>query len=190
MDKYLCERCGKELVFRCAYSRIDHKLICVECDDKEQPKELMKQITYLEEKLAESEKESNARYKAWQEEICECDRLRVALAEKDAEVQSWKDGTMVVKLGKLEKQLAEKEKEIEELKKGVYKVTLGTTPSNQIDFTENFYVIQNQTAIAELEKVKEFCQNSDGFNEHGQSIRVECVVDFIDCAIKDLKGEK
>ena len=53
MDKYLCERCGKELVFRCAYSRIDHKLICIECDDKEQPKELMKKITDLEAKLAE-----------------------------------------------------------------------------------------------------------------------------------------
>lgn len=47
--------------------------------------------------------------------------------------------------------------------------------------------VLNQTAIAELEKVKEYCQNSDGFNEHGQAIRVECVVDFIDCAIKDLK---
>ena len=68
-------------------------------------------IADLEAKLAESERESNARYSAWQEEISECDRLRLVLAEKDAEVQSWKDGTMVIKLGKLEEQLAEKDKE-------------------------------------------------------------------------------
>lgn len=49
---------------------------------------------------------------------------------------------------------------------------------------------QNQTAIAELEKVKEFCKNSDGFNKYGQSVRVECVVDFIDCQIEDLRGDK
>lgn len=35
--------------------------------------------------------------------------LTKQLAEKDAEVQSWKDGTMVVKLCELEQQLAEKE---------------------------------------------------------------------------------
>jgi uncharacterized coiled-coil DUF342 family protein len=38
-------------------------------------------VTDLEAKLAESEKESNARYESWQEEIRECDRLRVVLAE-------------------------------------------------------------------------------------------------------------
>lgn len=46
----------------------------------------------------------------------EIERLREQLAEKDAEVQSWKDGTMVVKLGKLEEQLAEKDAMIEYLK--------------------------------------------------------------------------
>ena len=64
-----------------------------------------------------------------------------------------------VKINQLEHQLEDKEKEIEELKKGVYKVTLGTTPSNQIDFTENFYIIQNQTAIDKLEKVKELLKH-------------------------------
>ena len=43
-------------------------------------------IADLEAKLAESESESNARYSAWQEEIGECDRLRVALAEKDLKI--------------------------------------------------------------------------------------------------------
>ena len=40
------------------------------------------------------------------------DKLKQQLAEKDAEVQNWKDGTMVVKLGKLEEQLAEKDEYI------------------------------------------------------------------------------
>ena len=55
---------------------------------------------------------------------------------------------------------------------------------------DGLHCIGEQYAIKELEKIKEFCQNSDGFNKYGQSIRVECVVDFIDCAIKDLRGEK
>lgn len=51
-------------------------------------------ISDLEAKLAESEKESKARYSAWQEEIGESDRLRVVLTE-------------------VRKQLAEKENEHE-----------------------------------------------------------------------------
>ena len=58
---------------------------------------LEKEIAELKQQLAEIEKESNARYKSWQEEIRECDGLRIVIAE-------------------VRKQLAEKEKEIESLK--------------------------------------------------------------------------
>ena len=56
-EMFYCERCGKEIIFRCGYSKIDHKLICVDCGNKEEPKELAKKITDLKAKLAESEKE-------------------------------------------------------------------------------------------------------------------------------------
>lgn len=115
-----------------------------------------KQISDLEAKLAENEMESSARYRAWQEEVGECDRLRVALAD-------------------VRKQLEEKDKEITQ-----------RLVIQERDYTQD----KISFALEQLEKVKEFCQNSDGFNKYGQSIRVESVVDFIDCAIEDLKGKK
>ena len=58
MDEEIkCERCHKKIKESLWFSRIDHKIICRKCNDKEQPKELMKQIADLEAKLAESEKE-------------------------------------------------------------------------------------------------------------------------------------
>ena len=105
------------------------------------------------------------------------------------------------KIAELETKLAEKEKEVKELKKGVYKVTLGTTPSNQIDVTENFYVVQNQTVIEELEKVKrdveelhrQFCQSTEyRSNRHlvgRRFIEYYPLVALIDQQIKSLKGE-
>ena len=91
----------------------------------EENKELVDENFRLETKLAESERllEKHC-YKNIQEleDVFNYNLNQVAilsqqLAEKDAEVQSWKDGTMVVKLCKLEEQLAEKEKEIQELKR-------------------------------------------------------------------------
>jgi chromosome segregation ATPase len=107
--------------------------------------------------------------------------LKKQLAETDKLMQEY-----LSKCLSLEQQLTEKEKEIEELKKGVYKVTLGTTPSNQIDVTENFYVIQNQTTIEELEKVKEYISKGLAFDVDVQ-IWFE---DYIDQQITELKGEE
>ena len=104
--------------------------------------------------------------------------LEAKLAESEKSVISILENTQ------LKQQLEEKEKEIEELKKGVYKVTLGTTPSNQIDFTENFYVIQNQTSIAELEKVKKLLVEKMKL----ASDKLDCAY-YIDQQIKELKGE-
>ena len=115
------------------------------------------QIADLEAKLAESERESNARYSAWQEEISECDRLRLVLAEKDAEVQSWKDGTMVIKLGKLEEQLAEKEKEIEiekEVADWLYDIHNRTGFEQEV--SEKFKTATEVTAQFQL---YEYCKN-------------------------------
>jgi chromosome segregation ATPase len=113
--------------------------------------------------------------------------LKQQLAETDKLMQEY-----LSKCLSLEQQLTEKEKEIEELKKGVYKVTLGTTPSNQIDVTENFYVIPNQTAIAELEKVINLFEPY----ENSEKDTILCAnngisfLEYINQRIKELKGEK
>lgn len=56
-----CPRCDKDLeinsMFDTFSSAIDFKIICKECWEKEQPKEMFKQIKLLEQKLAEKEKE-------------------------------------------------------------------------------------------------------------------------------------
>lgn len=100
-----------------------------------------------------------------------------------------------VKINQLEHQIEDKEKEIEELKKGVYKVTLGTTESNQIDFTENFYVIQNQKAIEELEKarneIKSMPLDHTGHDNYDfEKSTINYCLTKIDQQIKLLKGEK
>lgn len=122
----------------------------------------------LEQQLAETDK-------LMQEYLSKCLSLEQQLAEKDAEVQSWKDGTMVVKLGKLEEQLAEKEKFLEKIMSGEY------IPAK---IAEKSLKLSNQTAIAELEKVKAKVRDVSG-------ALALCEVEVqIDQQIKSLKGEK
>lgn len=56
-----CARCDKDLVITMGddyyLSDIDGKVLCKECYEKEQPKELVKQITDLQSQLAKKEKE-------------------------------------------------------------------------------------------------------------------------------------
>lgn len=58
-----CARCDKDLVITMSddyyFSDIDGKVLCKECYEKEQPKELIKQISDLQLQLAEKEKEQN-----------------------------------------------------------------------------------------------------------------------------------
>lgn len=124
--------------------------------------------------------------------VNEIQQLKQQLAEKDAEVQSWKDGTMVVKLGKLEEQLAKKDKEIEELRFRERNI------NGLIEQLPN----QNQTAIAELEKAKEFVTKKNqhklelreqgNLTEYGEGsvLMCEILLDKLDQQIKSLKGEK
>lgn len=72
----------------------------------------MKRYSQLKQQLIDECKEHREFCKVADEKVKE---LKQQLAEKDAEVQSWKDGTIVVKLGKLEEQLAEKENKIASL---------------------------------------------------------------------------
>lgn len=119
----------------------------------------------------------------WKQKV---DDLEAKLAEKEKliedsidvhEIEEKNIYKLRYELAGANEEIARLREENEELKKGVYKVTLGTTPSNQINFTENFYVIQNQTAIAELEKVKEYW------------LKHEDIGYYIDQQIKKIKGE-
>lgn len=121
-----------------------------------------------------------------EEELCnKISDLETKLAEKDAERELdnsfWKQ-----ECDSLQKALAEKE----ELKLRIKK--LDKLYSEALETVDSLFTNQDKISftIQQLEKVKEFCQNSDGFNKYGQSIRVESVVDFINCAIEDLKGKK
>ena len=79
----------------------------------------------------------------------------------------------------LEQQLVEKEKEIEELN---YRLDL-----KFVNYTNNEAIkwLDNQTAIAKLEKVKDFIVKSDIPTE-----RKTLTVRFINQQIKELKGDK
>lgn len=56
----ICARCDKDLVIKTSndyyFSDIDCKVLCKECYEKEQPKELAKQIANLQSQLAITEK--------------------------------------------------------------------------------------------------------------------------------------
>ena len=130
-------------------------------------KELVRILNDIESKLAESEKESNARYNAWQEEIRESDRLRVILAEKNKELERYaelfgmkdKDFYVVEKLeyekmkqgakdivDELKQQLAEKEKDLI-IKCRTIGVLVEKNEKNNQD--------KISFAVEQLEKVKE-----------------------------------
>ena len=152
------------------------------------------------------------KHELWKKIVAENAQLKQQLAEKDAEVQSWKDGTMVVKLGKLEEQLAEKDKVIENLRIDLkdwqdLEEKLGTKydkvveqladkekytyTGKEVGEIEKNYEIQisdleqsqNQTAIAKLEKVVEFIK------EYPHEPRYWDIASYIDQQIKSLKGE-
>ena len=107
----------------------------------------------------------------------EISELKQQLAETDKLMQEY-----LSKCLNLEQQLAEKEKEIEEVKKSkTYIMNFGGKVK------EVRVLDDNQTAIAELEKVKE----KFGFKYNTQlMISSKGLCDYIDQRIKSLKGEK
>lgn len=143
---------------------IDHGFGVIETRETFYTEETIRQkdqrIADLETRLAKSEEERDSNYENYS--IC------------------WKDNEY------LKQQLAEKDEQINMLEQ--HKFYADNIIQAYADKWKNHNQDKISFAVEQLEKVKEFCQNSDGFNKYGQSIRVECVVDFIDCAIKDLKG--
>lgn len=131
-------------------------------------------VNELKQQLAESEEKINMleEHKFYANNINQayadkCKNYEKQLAEKDAEVQNWKDGTMVVKLGKLEQQLAEKEKEIEKLNNIILISQLQATEEQRLKIIGSSCCQYNPKqdkidfAVDELEKVKEFCNQRE-----------------------------
>lgn len=154
-----------------------------------------KEIVFLDKKLenlnkefelAQEHNEKTVEY--WQNEYSQLKQQCKECKHLNKKIELNIKNKLMNEIQQLKQQLAEKENEIEELKKGVYKVTLGTTPSNQIDFTENFYVIQNQTAIAELEKLRNYLPNIA--LDIADMVSYRYLKKQIDQQIKELKGEK
>lgn len=116
-----CARCDKDLVITMSddyyFSDIDGKVLCKECYEKEQPKELVKQITDLEAKLAEKDRVCDK----LQRDI-ECLEENYAQLESDYEkanelgLEPSYIKRVIKKNEELKQQLAEKEKEILDIK--------------------------------------------------------------------------
>jgi hypothetical protein len=149
-------------------------------------KDQSKQIADLETKLGDMEQEQIKEMQEHQEAMELADKTitnlvednrasqewyKKQLAEKDAEVQSWKDGTMVVKLCELEKQLAEKE----ELIIFADRTIKGLVLAKEID--------KISFCIEQLEKVKELLYPELRF-DYSLYLRV---MHEIDNQIKQLK---
>lgn len=99
------------------------------------------------------------------------------------------------RIQQLKQQLAEKEKEIKSLRtrqfidmteKEMLELKIATHNQDLKKIRDIFNQSQNQTAIVELEKVKEYYISNVQWTRHnGMSI-----LEFIDQQIKELKGEK
>lgn len=104
------------------------------------------------------------------------------------------------KVDKLQSQLAEKEKKIESCNHTIY-MNMLNQEMLQLKVA-NLEQSQNQTAIAELEKVKEFLLekiaekqsdfDSGNYNDFADGVKTICeiMLILIDNQIKSLKGEK
>lgn len=167
-------------------------------------------IAELEAKLAESIRE-NKRLLCEAEEFrsennFRVNKLKQQLEEKDAEIEYFKDEKDGIEqanelLNKMfievKDELAEKEKEIEELKKcgdiDHFHSLLEEQKKEKVIFMnkcEELLQSQNQTAIAELEKVKEKAIKPKDYGWCDRYKDCWDIVMDIDQQIKSLKGEK
>jgi chromosome segregation ATPase len=163
--------------------------------------ELRQRITDLEAKLAESEKKikraretrqisDEFRIKAQKNQLKEKEKAIVKLKQQLAESNELRIATKW-KVDDLEKQLSDKEKEIEDAKDISRRLIRTCGKANCYG--------KNQTAIAELEKVKEWANNmydgwksNDGVNldaKTGICNTLQAVCGMVNQQIKSLKGD-
>ena len=115
-------------------------------------------------------------------QLSEYEDINKKVAEHSQSVDKALDDSCDV-IRNLKQQLAEKNKEIEEIKDGQKDICLSCRGVTHKEYEQS----QNQTAIAELEKVIEFAKTQDefGFRKSGMEIFM-----FVDQQIKSLKGDK
>ena len=148
---------------------------------------LEKEIQELKQQLAESKEEikvidEDRQFKAemWTRFADKCKELEKQLAEKEKELNDWKDGTIICKwtdaenkVKELEQQLAEKE----ELIMFSDRTVKGLVLAKEID--------KISFAVEQLEKVKEYFNGMFSI-----SVQQEMFDDYIDNQIKQLKEMK
>lgn len=128
--------------------------------------------------------------------------LEVKLAESEKEKDYYQDLYFISIKGqdKLKQQLAEKEKEIEKYRNANMIVVGGRSQGKKHLMQIKIKELQNQTAIAELEKVKWFlvekieekqsCFDSGNYNDFADGVKTICelMLISIDKQIKELCG--
>ena len=139
----------------------------------------------LERQLAQKEHSIGMLNQHLTDKTIEIERLSEEIEEINREfVQSTHDWKEIVE---------EKEKEIEMLKNNYIGGMQNANEATKIFKEECRKEKQSKTefAIQQLQRVKDFCDGSEGFDKQGKlSVRVECVNDCIDTIIKELKIEK
>lgn len=172
-NKMFCDRCNKEINNPFIYiSEIDHQYLCDNCFEKEQPKELTKQIDQLKQQLEEYKNKGNtSAVNSWDEMLKNCENCGLNECIGCEYTQTC--------VQNIKQQLAEKDKEIE---------MLNTIKNNAIECADLFKVAlsvrQKDLAIHELEKVKEWLEPK--YFDYEQ---INYLTRIIDQQIKELKGE-
>ena len=120
----------------------------------EESSEKDKQISDLEAKLADKDEQIKRRIAVYEKQFIEQTNenyeLKQQLAEKEEELEDWKDGTIVVKLWHLERKLVEKEKEIEDIKDHQKDLCLRCGGLTHIEYEQD----KISFCIEQLEKVR------------------------------------
>ena len=167
-------------------------------------------IKFLKQQLAEKESEADQRYKDWQEEIRECDGLRVVLsevrkqlAEKDKAIENWQtmyESVMQTchndkeEIKRLKQQLAEKEKEISNLKGLVNErdKQIKNLKTNKKRVVEHKNKVKISFAVEQLEKVKELVEEKGAISSPFGNLKIQAsdVSVIIDNQIKAIKEMK
>ena len=112
--------------------------------------------------------------------------LKQQFAEKEKEINKWKDGTIIVKLCELEKQIEDKDKEIEKIKQVVVdKEELIMFADRTI---KGLLLAKEIDKIELLEKVKDRLKTF----KHNYNGAIDCcetdIFDIIDTLISEIKG--
>lgn len=156
-------------------------------EDAEEHELLIDQFEEETEKLRKQIKQESDARKRFVEEV---KNLKQQLAEKDKYIEDLLGQTGVDEntILELKDKLAEKENELEKYKNCKMIVVGGRSQGRKHFMQIKIKELQNQTAIAELEKVKDLLERK--IDDGCVYVSVDSLYDLIRLKIKSLKGDK